>query len=236
MEIGEDYPYSENSEDVCFVLSTDNFVIPMIKAFAIEKPTVIEGMKLWYLKRTQKSNFEILGDNSLIFGTKKYWTRDEFRKSLDLEKKYIKARSPFVVEKSVDDEELVPVNIELPNSVQTVFAHLMDYFNSLGSIPSLVYVNSEVESLYKEYLEAVFNEIKDIPEGAYLSEEQKGLFFLGAVKKLHGDQEIMLSPLHPINVAYQLFMNAQNIDGLSDGEYDLLRKFQQKSLIEGFCC
>lgn len=89
----------------------------------------------------------------------------------------------------------------------------MDYFNSLGSIPSLVYVNSEVESLYKEYLEAVFNEIKDIPEGAYLSEEQKGLFFLGAVKKLHGDQEIMLSPLHPINVAYQLFMNAQNIDG-----------------------
>ena len=231
LEIGEDYPYSENSEDVCFVLSTDNFVIPMIKAFAIEKPTVIEGMKLWYLKRTQKSNFEILGDNSLIFGTKKYWTRDEFRKSLDLEKKYIKARSPFVIEKSVDDEELVPVNIELPNSVQTVFAHLMDYFNSLGSIPSLVYVNSEVESLYKEYLEAVFNEIKDIPEGAYLSEEQKGLFFLGAVKKLHGDQEIMLSPLHPINVAYQLFMNAQNIDGLSDGEYDLLRKFQQTSLL-----
>ena len=34
---------------------------------------------------------------------------------------------------------------------------------------------------YKEYLEAVFNEIKDIPEGAYLSEEQKGLFFLGVI-------------------------------------------------------
>ncbi|MFR8725494.1 MAG: hypothetical protein ACLVEZ_03745 [Mediterraneibacter faecis] len=60
MEIGEDYPYSEKSEDVCFVLSTDNFVIPMIKAFAIEKPTVIEGMKLWYLKRTQKAILKFL--------------------------------------------------------------------------------------------------------------------------------------------------------------------------------
>ena len=58
----------------------------MIKAFAVEKPTVIEGMKLWYLKRKKKCNFEIQGDNSLVFGTKKYFARDEFRKSLELEK------------------------------------------------------------------------------------------------------------------------------------------------------
>lgn len=229
--IDEDYPYSENSEDVLFVLSTENFVIPMIKAFAIEKPTVIEGLKLWYLKRTRQCNFEILGDNSLIFGTKKYWTRDEFRKSLDLEKKYIKARSPFVVEKSTEEEELVPVYIELPDSVRKAFMDLIEYFDNSDSIPSLVYVNSELEGLYKAYLEAVSKEIRAISEGAYLSEQQKSLFFLGVVKKLHGDQEILLSPLHPINIAYQLFMNTQNINGLADDEFDLLRKFQQTSLL-----
>lgn len=154
----------------------------MIKAFAIEKPTVIEGLKLWYLKRTRQCNFEILGDNSLIFGTKKYWTRDEFRKSLDLEKKYIKARSPFVVEKSTEEEELVPVYIELPDSVRKAFMDLIEYFDNSDSIPSLVYVNSELEGLYKAYLEAVSKEIRAISEGAYLSEQQKSLFFLGVVK------------------------------------------------------
>ena len=37
--------------------------------------------------------------------------------------------------------------------------------------------------------------------------------------------------MHPINIAYQLFINTQNIDGLENDETDLLRRFQQTALL-----
>ena len=228
--ISEDYPYLEDNEDVYFSLSTEKFVIPIIKAFAIEKPTVIEGLKLWYLKHIRQSDFVIQGDNSLVLGTKKYYTRDEFRFSLDLEKKYIQNGAPFVIEKSFGGQ-LENVEVPLSTAVKNAFDNIIRYFVSKNEIPSLVYITGEIEELYKEYILAVLNEVKAIPEGSYLTEEQKGLFYLGMVKRQYGDKEILLSPLHPINIVYQLYINTQEIAGLEDEEFDLLRKFQQTSLM-----
>ncbi len=229
--ISENYPYAEDNEDVHFSLSTINFVIPIIKAFAVEKPTVIDGMKLWYLKRTRQCNFEIQGDNSLVFGTKKYYTRDEFRKSLELEKRYISLGVPFAVENDGADAGLEAVDINLPSEVKKAFDEIIDHFKSNKEIPSLVYVDSNLEMLYKHYLEEIILEIESIGEGTYLNEEQKGLFYLGIVKRNYGDKETLLTPLHPINIAYQLFINGQQIGGLEEDEIELLRKFQQTALL-----
>lgn len=229
--ISEDYPYAEESEDVHFSLSTTNFVIPIIKAFAVEKPTVIEGMKLWYLKRTKQCNFEIQGDNSLVFGTKKYYTRDEFRKTLELEKRYISLGKPFAVENDGADAGLEAIDINLPLGVRQAFDGIIDYFKSHKEIPSLVYVDSNLETLYNYYLDEIILEVEAIGEGTYLKEEQKGLFYLGIVKRSYGDKEILLTPLHPINVAYQLFINGQQIGGIEEEEINLLRKFQQTAML-----
>lgn len=228
--VSDEYPYSEDNEDVHFTLSTPHFVVPMIKAFAVERPTVIEGMKLWYLKRIKKCNFEMQGDNTLVFGTKKYYTRDEFRKSLDIEKKYISLGAPFAVENGLN-ENLKEVDIRLPMGVKAAFDAIVDYFRRKREIPSLVYIGDDIEKLYKKYLNEVIEEINKIGEGAYLNEEQRGIFCLGIIKRNYGDKEILISPLHPMNVAYQLFINMQNIDGLEDNETELLRRFQQTALL-----
>ena len=229
--VGEDYPYSEDNEDVVFSLSTEKFVIPMIKAFAIEKPTVIEGMKLWYLKRVKRNNFEIMGDNNLVFGTKKYFARDEFRKSLELEKKYIKLGCPFAVEKAELNGQLEEVTMKLTPSISDTFNRMLAYFKDKNTIPSLVYVDETIARLYLDYLKAIVETINAIPEGGYLSEEERNIFYLGMIKRQYGDFEVLLTPLHPINITYQLFINSQNIDGLEDGDMDLLRKFQHTSLL-----
>lgn len=231
LSISEDYPYAEENDDIYFELATSNFVLPIIKAFAVEKPTVIEGMKLWYLKRARKCNFLIQGDNSLVFGTKKYYARDEFRKSLILEKKFIELGSPFAVENLEFDSELEAVATELPKEVEEAYNEIINYFKRNNEIPSLVYISEELKKLYKNYLNRIIAVIESIGEGSYLSEEEKGLFCLGVVKRNYGAQEILLSPLHPINIAYQLFINEQPIDGLEDDEMELLRKFHHTSLL-----
>lgn len=228
--VSDEYPYTEDNEDVHFTLSTTHFVVPIIKAFAVEKPTVIEGIKLWYLKRTKKCNFEIQGDNGLVFGTKKYFARDEFRKNLDIEKKYIALGEPFAVESGVD-EDLTAVDISLPDGVKAAFDAIINYFKTNHEIPSLVYISDDIEKLYKEYLDAVIDTVRQIGEGSYLNEKQKGLFCLGIIERNYGDNEILISPLHPLNIAYQLFINTQDITGLEDDETALLRRFQQTALL-----
>ena len=207
---GDDYPYSELNDDVIFSVSTENFVIPLIKAFAIEKPVVIEGMKLWYLKRIKKANFEIMGENSLVFGTKRYFARDEFKKTLELERRYIRKDSPFVIENGDNIEQLEIVDIKLPETVSSAFHDIVSYFNRHNIIPSLAYVNDDILELYSEYLNAIVSVIESVSEGGYLSEEERNIFYLGMIKRQYGDYEILLTPLHPINIAYQLFINKQN--------------------------
>ncbi len=227
ISIGEDYPYAEDNDDVRFVISTNGFIIPVIKAFVVDKPTNIEGVKLWYLKNAKQSNFIVGGENSFLFGTKKYSTRNEFKRYIELELKYIELGSPFAIEKY---DGLEAVDISLPVEVRDAFNKIIEFFKSNNSIPSLAYVNPELRSLYENYIKAILVAIDSIPENAYLTEEIKGIFKLGMIKRQIEDKELLLSPLHPINISYQLFIAEQNIAGLDD-ETKLLKQFQQSSLL-----
>lgn len=94
----------------------------------------------------------------------------------------------------------------------------------------VMYVNDDIRDLYLDYINAILEEIRKINDGEYLTESQKNLFYLGMIKRLSGDKEIFLTPLHPINVAYQLLISETNIDGIADGEDDLIKKFQNTAL------
>lgn len=231
LNISEDYPYSEENDDIHFSVKNNNFIIPVIKTFETDEKTNIEGLKLWYLKHIKQCDFEMRGDNYLILGTKPYCTRGEFRSSLELEKKYIELGSPFAVERSEEDPALEKVDICLPDEVREAFDEIISYFKQNHKIPTLVYMNEELKTLYQKYLEAVKVAVENIKEGSYLEEKDRGLFCLGMVKRLYGDCEILLSPLHPVNIAYQLFVETLDIDGIDEEHYALLRKFQETSLM-----
>ena len=228
--ISDEYPDFEDTSDIHFSLSTETAVIPMIKAYVSIPPAVIEGLKLWYLKRANKANFEILGDNSLVFGTKKYFTRDEFRKSLELEKRYIAAKTLLAIEEK-PGAALKKVDIKVSSSIQDAFDAVIVYFEKNHQLPSLAYLNDELISLYKNYIKVISDEIAAIGENDYLDENRKNLFYLGMVKRTYGEGEILLSPLHPINVAYQLHIAEENIEGLEDDDIELIRRFQQTAFL-----
>lgn len=230
ISISDEYPDSEDTSDIHFTLSTETAVIPMIKAYITIPPAVIEGLKLWYLKRVNKANFEIIGDNSLIFGTKKYFTRDEFRRNLELERRYIDAGALFAIEEKYGSS-LKKINIKISSTIQESFDAIIAYFRKKNLLPSIAYLGGELKELYKDYLKAISNEISNISEGDYLDGSKKNLFFLGMVKRTYGEGEILLSPLHPINVAYQLHVAEERIEGLEDDNINLIRRFQQAAYL-----
>ncbi|MBM6861894.1 hypothetical protein H9X78_15740, partial [Clostridium saudiense] len=89
IKIEENYQYEGDSDIAFFDLKIKDKFVPIGIVGTNEKIAPIEGLKVWNLKREKESNFKLVGDNKLYFGTREYFTRDEFRKNLELEKEII---------------------------------------------------------------------------------------------------------------------------------------------------
>ena len=228
LSIDELYPFSDDNDMVKFRLCINNCVIPMLKIGAAEKPKVIEGLKLWKLKRDYKTNFEYVGDNKLQHGTKSYFTRDEFRKNLELEREFINHGELGLFE---NHSGLIPMDLKIDERIKTAFSRIINYFRNKSCLPSLTYIDDVLESLYRDYLSNILNILDSIQDGCYLSTEQKDIFYIGMIKRNRDDQEIMLTPLHALNIAYQLRLKEINTTCIDDVETDLIRKFQHVYLM-----
>ena len=89
VKISENFEYENDSDLAMFNLKIGNELIPIGIVGTAEKISPIEGFKVWKLKREKNSDFKLIGDNKLQHGTREYFTRDEFRKNLNLEKQMI---------------------------------------------------------------------------------------------------------------------------------------------------
>ena len=228
LSIDELYPFSDDIDMIKFRLCINNCVIPMLKIGAAEKPKVIEGLKLWKLKRDYKTNFEYVGENKLQHGTKSYFTRDEFRRNLELEREFIKYGEFGLFE---NHSGLIPMDLKIDEKIKIAFSRLINYFRNKNCLPSLTYIDDVLESLYRDYLSNILNVLDTIQDGGYLALEQKDIFYIGMIKRNTDDQEIMLTPLHALNIAYQLQIKEINTTCIDDVETDLIRKFQHVYLL-----
>lgn len=123
VSINDDFQNPDDSDDIKFAISDGTFDLNLTKAYVAERPIVIDGMKLWYLKNTRKRNFELVNENNLFFGTKRYFTRGEFRKTLQMERAFIHQSAPLVT--ITGENQYNAVKLELPEKVQSAFDALI---------------------------------------------------------------------------------------------------------------
>ena len=132
VSINDDFQNPDDSDDIKFAISDGTFDLNLTKAYVAERPIVIDGMKLWYLKNTRKRNFELVNENNLFFGTKRYFTRGEFRKTLQMERAFIHQSAPLVT--ITGENQYNAVKLELPEKVQSAFDALITYFQGKRKI------------------------------------------------------------------------------------------------------
>jgi len=204
LNISEDFEYENDSDLVKFKIKILDCVVPFGIKETSEKAVRIDGLKVWKLKRENKSNFKLIGDNKLQHGTKEYFTIDEFRRNLELEKQIIEAEELCFFE---FDTGLESVDLELNPCVEESYKAILRYFKTSNNLPSLTYLNEDLKILYSNFIKAYLNEISNISEGSILTKEQKNLFKIGTIKREVEDRELMLTPLHPLNIAYQLHIS-----------------------------
>lgn len=135
---------------------------------------------------------------------------DRFRKLVNLEKKFIDWSTPFLyVEKNEfnDENEIKKIDLDIENSISIALSEIYKYFSKHNTIPSFIRPDDELCKLYKTYIDAVHKQMQLIPRDASLNSTNAiNIAKLGVVE--NEDGTIMLSPFHPLMVAYALQMVA----------------------------
>lgn len=226
IQVSNNFEYENDSDIAKFNLKVQQSIIPIGIEGTSEKSSPIEGSKVWKLKREKKCDFKLIGENKLEHGTKEYFTRDGFRKNLQLEKEIIDSEGIAFIE---SNDGLEVLNLELDLDVKFRYEKIIRYFSLSNKLPSLTYLNDELKMLYKDFIEEYIKALEKIEEGSYLTKEEKNLFKIGTIKREVEDCELLLTSLHPLNIVYQVQINEKLSDEIMDDE--IIKKFTSTYLL-----
>ena len=96
----------------------------------------------------------------------------------------------------IEAEELI-----LPLTLKQAYYDLLQAYKDNNTIPTLAYMSEELKTATEEFLRE-FNELyEDLEEGSYLSQEQENGLLLGTLFVGRDDDEVLLTPFHPLNLA-----------------------------------
>ena len=226
VKISENFEYENDSDLARFNLKIGNELVPIGMVGTTEKVVPIEGFKVWKLKREKSSDFKLIGDNKLQHGTREYFTRDEFRRNLDLEKQIINLEGLSFID-TVDGLEAI--DLDLNSDVKKVYCNILEYYRVSKKLPSLTYLNDDLKSLYDDFINAYIKALNNIEEGSYLTQSEKNLFKIGTIKREVEDRKLIFTSLHPLNIAYQLhLLNCIDDETMAD---EVLKKFTSTYLL-----
>lgn len=144
------------------------------------------------------------------------YLQDKLRQLVNIEKNIVDENAAHIcLEYSEfgNEESIIDSPIQIPATIRTCYDNLLAYFREKQTTPTLCYPDNELIRLYKEYVNAVHNYVDNIPSSS-LSKETRDVAQLGVVEWKNGS--IMLSPFHPLMVAYIL----QLADSIDQKEYN----------------
>lgn len=196
---------SEDEEkDLVLELNYNNGnIIRLVKRMEQERPTTITGLKVHLAKQEKQANFHLEGDNRLVQNTAAYMTREEYRYSLQLEKQMV--QNPELLNSityKLTEDTLVDLPQAIHPNIQNAYRKLLNFYKVNDLLPSLATYSGDLQILAQHYLDAVVAEYDKLEERV-LTAPEKGLFDLGVIYD-EKNKLIYHTPLHPINIAYQL--------------------------------
>lgn len=130
-----------------------------------------------------------------------YSVHDSFRKYLRLEKQMIDEEH-YAMAYSKNEGEYRGIYLDLPENIKAILSKIFEYFKREKTVPSLCYIDDELESLYRQYLfEISVQTINTIPETRTLNKYELALTKVGVIEE---PEKIMFTPFHPLLVAFLL--------------------------------
>lgn len=194
----------ENVDYVRFNMTIQGIKIPIAVKDEGQFTVPIGGYNVWLQKREGRLDFKYI-NGRLIQGSRSYYPKDEFKTNLIREEQIIKDGSFYFVEKN---NGILGQSHEVPTDLLESYGQLINYYRVNQLLPSLAFYNKELIQLSINYIDSFIKNVNSLEEGGYITNLHRCLGKIGTYK-VDNEHQVLLTPLHPLNVMYQIMMQQQ---------------------------
>lgn len=215
---------SPDSGKVAFSVSCGAIQIPMSISDDPIKPTPLSGIRAFKRKNELKRGFEYRR-GKIIMGTTPYFAQGAFADALEKEDFIVDNAALCVIAtgKGYEVQEL-----DVPTEIVTAYQNFLAIFKRRRQLPSLAYFDQEIIVAAKSYVETYRSFYESLQSGDILKKSHNETLKLGTVYNLQTDM-IEFSPVHPLNVIYQLLLLKE--DGLGAVRDDVVERLTSANLL-----
>lgn len=199
ISIGEESIDSDSGHMNCTVKSGP-VEIPLQIQDELIKPIEITGPAAFKWKFKEKRSLEYR-EGRIVSGTSEFFTKEPFRSYLATENIFVSNEWIAIADTAEGFKEL-PLNIS--DDLKSSYLNLLKVLKKRRTLPSLAYYDGELLAAGKRYIEAVEDNFSSITPGNTLNIQQNNALLIGCVLKTYDEHAISMSPLHPLNVLYQM--------------------------------
>ena len=190
--------------------------VPFIMFPDESKSKEIIGRTILKEKYSTKRSFEFIEDK-IYSDTQEYFAKTYLLRELRIESQIINEKIAVAKSKRFYDTEQVKVEVDDIYQDQALIAAYEDYLTALQqakTIPTLAYLSGNLLEKAQKYVDAFTDLYSTLGEGATLTSEQVNALYIGTIAIGSKPDEVLLTPLHPINVAYQIALTKET--GMKD--------------------
>lgn len=205
--------------------------VPFVMFPDESKSREITGRAILKEKYASRASFEFVGDK-IYSDTQEYFAKTNLLRELRIEKCFVDERIAVGKCKRFYDTDRVNIENDDISQDQSLIVSYEAYLESLqraNSIPTLVYLSGDLLDKAEKYVNAFMELYSSLSDGATLTSEQVNALYIGTITVGNDSEEILLTPFHPINVAYQIALTKE--DGMKDATDVIVERLTSFNLL-----
>lgn len=216
-------------------------IIPLILFPDEVKSVEIIGRKILRDKFSTKSSYEFVESQQIYKDSQEYFAKENLLKELKLEQHIIDNKIFCGTCKNYHNLNNISIKeqkLQLSSELRQAYENLLVKYKELSTVPTLAYIDDKLLIFVKEYLKAFSLCFSGLTNMETLSKEQEDALLLGTLVIDEEQNEIALTPFHPINLSYQLaLLDERGFNDTSDviierlNSANLLPYIQRKKMI-----
>ncbi len=180
----------------------------------------INGKKILKMKNMAKGNFQFSNNELIYKGSQEYFAKSNLLKELQMEQQIIDeqiayGKCPYYY--AAGKPRMEKIDLELDQNLLTAYFELLAVYKTEATVPTLAYMGGKIREAARNYLKAFQQIFFTVEEGKPLTKLQEDALFLGVMMIGNLADEIVFTPFHPLNIAYQMMLSEETfMDPVSD--------------------
>lgn len=185
--------------------------VPFIMFPDESKSKEITGKGILKEKYASKRSFEF-SDDKIYSDTQEYFAKTNLLREIRIEQQMIDDSIAVGRVKRFYDTDTVFVegdDIFQDNALISAYDEYLVALKNEKTTPTLAYYSGELLDKAQRYVDAFIKLYSSLSEGTTLTNEQVNALYIGTIAIGSKPDEILLTPFHPINVAYQIALTEE---------------------------